>query len=114
MGATARIGGSLEGKEAERVQPSSCRETRQNGGVAFRVLDGLLVPFSPRSTVSARRVAQTLDVSLTTVRRMCESGELDAYKIREGKSTSPLRISYESLVTHVERILKEHGLAKRF
>ncbi len=114
MEATARICGSLEGKEAERSQPSSRREARQNGGATFRVLDRLLLPFSPRSTVSATRAAQALDVSVRTVARMCESGELKAFKIRGGKSSSPWRINYESLVAHVERIHKEHGLAKRF
>ncbi len=82
--------------------------------VGFRVPDQLLLPWSPQATVSTRRAAEVLDVSINTIWRMCESGELRAYKIREGKSPSPWRINYDSLVAHVERIHKEHGLETRF
>ena len=84
---------------------------RSNG---FRIPDQLLLPWSPQASVSVARVAEALDVSIRTVARMCESGELRAYKVREGKSSSPWRIYYDSLVAHIERIHKEHGLETRF
>jgi excisionase family DNA binding protein len=80
----------------------------------FRLPEQLLLPWSPRATISSRRAAELLDVSLNTIMRMCESGELKAYKVREGKTSSPWRINYDSLVAHVERIHKEHGLETRF
>lgn len=80
----------------------------------FRVPEELLLPWKNRQTVSAARVARMLDVSVRTVHRMVESGELAAYKIREGKTSSPLRISYDSVLTHLERLHQANGLEKRF
>jgi excisionase family DNA binding protein len=80
----------------------------------FRVPEQLLLPWSPRATVSTRHASELLDVSPDTVCRMCESGELRAYKMREGKTSSPWRINYDSLVEHIKRIHKEHGLETRF
>jgi excisionase family DNA binding protein len=80
----------------------------------FRVPEQLLLPWSPRATVSTQHAAKLLDVSIRTIMRMCESGELAAYKVRKGKTSSPWRINYDSLVAHIERIHKEHGLETRF
>jgi excisionase family DNA binding protein len=80
----------------------------------FRVEEQLLLPWSPRATVSTAHAARLLDVSIRTIMRMCESGELKAYKVREGKTSSPWRINYDSLVAHLEKIHKEHGLETRF
>ena len=84
----------------------------------FRVPEQLLLPWSPRTTVSTQHAAELLDVSVATVCRMCEAGELQAYKVRSEKrsrkSTSPWRINYDSLVAHIEKIHKEHGLETRF
>jgi excisionase family DNA binding protein len=80
----------------------------------FRVPEQLLLPWSPRTTVSTQHAAELLDVSVMTVLRMCESGELKAYKVRPDRPKSPWRINYDSLVAHVEKIHKEHGLETRF
>lgn len=86
--------------------------------MSFRVPEKLLLPFSSRGTISTAHAAELLDVSVTTICRMCESGQLMAYKTRSGqdgrKSTSPWRISYDSLVSYVEKIHKENALPKRF
>lgn len=84
---------------------------RRNG---FRVPEQLLLPWSPRFTVSAAHAAELLDVSLDTIWRMCESGELKAYKVRPDKPKSPWRINYDSLIEHVRRVHKEAGLETRF
>lgn len=79
----------------------------------FRVPEQLLLPWSPRMTVSTQHAAELLDVSVFTVCRMCESGELKAYKLRD-KRTSPWRINYDSLVQYIEKMHKQHGLETRF
>jgi excisionase family DNA binding protein len=79
----------------------------------FRVPEQLLLPWSPRATVSAEHAAKLLDVSVWTVGRMCQSGELKAYKMRERRN-SPWRINYDSLVDYIEQMHKEHGLETRF
>ena len=79
----------------------------------FRVPEQLLLPWSPRLTVSAEHAAKLLDVSVWTVGRMCQSGELKAYKMRERRN-SPWRINYDSLVSYIEQVHAEHGLEKRF
>jgi excisionase family DNA binding protein len=79
----------------------------------FRVPEQLLLPWSPRLTVSAEHAAKLLDVSVWTVGRMCQSGELKAYKMRERRN-SPWRINYDSLVGYIEQVHAEHGLEKRF
>jgi excisionase family DNA binding protein len=84
---------------------------RRNG---FRYPDQLLLPWSPRYTVSAQHVARMLDVSVRTVYRMVESGEILAYKVRQGKTSSPLRINYDSVISHIEKMHAENGLEKRF
>lgn len=79
----------------------------------FRVPEQLLLPWSPRLTVSADHAAKLLDVSRWTVERMCQSGELAAYKVRD-KRNSPWRINYDSLVAYIEKLHQDHGLEKRF
>jgi hypothetical protein len=80
----------------------------------FRIPEQLLLPWSPRNTISARRAAEMLDVSIDSICRMIEGGTLMAYKVRPDKANSPWRINYDSLVAHLERIHKEHGLERRF
>jgi excisionase family DNA binding protein len=80
----------------------------------FRIADQLLLPWSPRLTISAARAAVILDVSIPTICRMIEEGTLKAYKVRPDKPNSPWRVNYDSLVEHVERIHTENSLEKRF
>lgn len=78
----------------------------------FRILEQLLLPWSPRHTISVRRTAQMLDVSVATVTRMIEAGELKGYKVRE--ATSPYRVNYDSVVQYIEKLHERNGLEKRF
>ena len=55
-----------------------------------------------------------LDVSVDTVWRMLEAGEVKGYKARPDKPKSPWRVNYDSVVAHIERIHQENGLEKRF
>jgi len=80
----------------------------------FRIPDQLLLPWSPRYTISATHAAQMLDVSVQTVCRMIEDGTLKAYKVRPDRPSSPWRVNYDSVVAHIERIHQENGLEKRF
>lgn len=82
--------------------------------MSFRVPDQLLLPWSPKYTISVSRVAEILDVSRDTVERMIEDGTLKAYKARKNSSTSPWRISYDSLLEYIDDLHKANGLAKRF
>ena len=79
----------------------------------FRAPDDRLLPFSTRSEISVARTADILDVSRDTVERMIEDGTLQAYKARLTKN-SPWRVSYSSVLAHVERLHEVNGLKKRF
>lgn len=79
--------------------------------IGFRVPEQLLLPWSPRTTVSVTHAAELLGSSESTILRMIEAGELMAYQLRK---RSPWRINYDSLLSYVERIHKEHGLETRF
>ena len=81
---------------------------------SFRVPDQLLLPWSPRYTISAAHAATMLDVYINTVCRMIEEGTLKAYKVRPDKANSPWRVNYDSVIAHIERIHTENGLEKRF
>lgn len=79
----------------------------------FRHPDQLLLPWSPRYSISTARAADILGVSIQTVTRMIEEGTLRAYKARN-KVNSPWRINYDSLMAHIEDIHKRYGLDQRF
>lgn len=79
----------------------------------FRVADQLLLPWSPKRTISTSRAAEALDVSIQTVCRLIEEGALKAYKVRPG-TNSPWRVSHDSLMEYCERIHVDNGLEKRF
>jgi excisionase family DNA binding protein len=80
----------------------------------FRPSDQLLMPWSPRYSISTARAAEILDVSIQTVCRMIEDGTLKAYKVRPDKRNSPYRINYDSLTAHIETIHQRNGLDPRF
>lgn len=79
----------------------------------FRVADQLLLPWSPRRTISAARVADLLDVSKGTVLRLIEDGRLKAYRVRNSE-TSPWRINYDSVIAYLESVHADNCLEKRF
>ena len=80
----------------------------------FRVPEQLLLPWSPRHTVSVAHVAHMLDTSPDTVCRMIEEGTFKAYKMRSSKKNSPWRVNYDSVIAYIEKLHKENGLEKRF
>lgn len=80
----------------------------------LRPADQLLLPWSPRYTISSARAAEILDVSPQTVFRMIEDGTLKAYKVRPDKANSPWRVSYDSLMKYIEEVHSRNGLEKRF
>jgi excisionase family DNA binding protein len=81
--------------------------------MGFRPQDQLLMPWSPRYTISTTRVAAMLNVCPRTVCAMIEDGTLKAYKVRN-KSNSPWRINYDSVIEYIESIHKTNGLEQRF
>ena len=81
--------------------------------MSFRSPDQLLLPWSPRFSISTARTAEILDVSVQTVTRMIEDGTLKAYKVRD-KLNSPWRINYDSLMAHIEAIHTSNGLDQSF
>jgi excisionase family DNA binding protein len=87
----------------------------EDGGMTtnFRVPDQLLLPWSPRYTISTARVCEMLGVCTSTVCEMIEDGTLKAYKVRN-KPNSPWRINYDSVVAYIEEMHKTNGLEKRF
>ncbi len=80
----------------------------------FRVPEQLLLPWSPKRTISCAHAAKLLDVSHDTVCRMIEDGTLRAYKMRPGRPKSPWRVNYDSVIEHLEKVHAVHGLEKRF
>jgi excisionase family DNA binding protein len=84
---------------------------KRNG---FRIPDQLLLPWSPRYTISVAHAAKMLDCSMDTVCRMIEDGTLQAYKMRPNKPNSPWRVNYDSVISHVEKLHEKNGLEKRF
>jgi excisionase family DNA binding protein len=79
----------------------------------FRVDDQLLLPWSPRFTISVARAAAMLDVCGQTVVRLIEDGSLKAYRLRN-KAHSPWRINYDSVIAYIQEIHKANGLEQRF
>ena len=82
--------------------------------LGFRVPEQLLLPWSPQATISPQHAARLLDVSVDTVWRMLEAGEIKGYKVRPDKPQSLWRVNYDSVVAHIERIHEQAGLEKRF
>lgn len=80
----------------------------------FRVPEQLLLPWSPRATISVTRVAQMLDCSERTILRMIEAGDITAYQLRPGVAGSPWRVYYESVLLHLRKIHREAGVEPRF
>lgn len=82
--------------------------------MSFRVNDQLLLPWSPKYTISTERAADILGVSRDSVERMIEDGTLKAYKARLNVPNSPWKVSYDSLLEYIEKLHRENGLEKRF
>ncbi|QNI34491.1 excisionase family DNA-binding protein [Alloacidobacterium dinghuense] len=80
----------------------------------LRIPDQLLLPWSPRVTISVERAAEILDVSRDTIERMCQDGTLMSYKVRPGVARSPWRINYDAFVKYCEDLHEKSGLEKRF
>ncbi len=80
----------------------------------FRPPDSKLLPWDDKCSISTARAAEILDVSIQTVCRMIEDGTLKAYQVRPDKRNSPYRISYDSLMAHIETVHQKNGLDQRF
>jgi excisionase family DNA binding protein len=80
----------------------------------FRIPEQLLLPWSPRSTISVKRAAEMLDVSHDTICDMLQDGTLKGYKVRPNIANSHWRVNYDSVVAHIEKLHEENGLEKRF
>jgi excisionase family DNA binding protein len=81
--------------------------------IKFRVPEQLLMPWSPSSTISARRAAEMLDVSPMTILRMIKAEEIDGYQVRE-LAGSPFRVYYDSVIAYIEAMHERNHLEKRF
>jgi hypothetical protein len=79
----------------------------------FRVPYQLLLPWSPRYTISTAHAAEMMDTSIQTVTRLIEGGVIKAYKLRD-KPNSAWHINYDSVVAYIESIHQHNGLEKRF
>jgi excisionase family DNA binding protein len=79
----------------------------------FRVPMQLLLPWSPRYSISTAQVCEILDVSPQTVCRLIEDGTIKAYRIKD-VAGSPWRINYDSVMAYLDEIHSRNGLEKRF
>lgn len=82
--------------------------------MGFRPPSRLLLPFAPRDCISVRRTAEMLDCGLTTVLRLIERRDIDAYQLYPGKAGSPWRIRFESVITYLRKLHREAGIEPRF
>lgn len=80
----------------------------------FRIPEQLLLPWSPRATISAQRAARMLDCHTRTIRRLIASGSIEAYQLQPGKAGSPYRVNYDSVLRHLKRMHDEAGLETKF
>jgi excisionase family DNA binding protein len=80
----------------------------------FRVAEQLLLPWSPQNTISASAAARMLNVAISTACAMIQEGTLKGYKINPHKPRSHWRVSYESVLEHLDKVHKVHGLERRF
>jgi excisionase family DNA binding protein len=80
----------------------------------FRVPEQLLLPWSPRATISAARTAEMLDCGRMTVLRLIERRDILAYQLRPGVAGSPWRINYDSVLKYLAKIQDEAGVERRF
>jgi excisionase family DNA binding protein len=69
----------------------------------------MLMPWHPRYDISTERAAEMLNVSPDTVQRMCQSGELKAYKLRDLKC-SPWHVYRDSVESFIDEMRKRNGL----
>jgi excisionase family DNA binding protein len=75
----------------------------------FRRPDQMLMPWHPRYDISTERAAEMLHVSPDTIQRMCQSGELTAYKLRDLKC-SPWHVNRDSVESFIDEMRKRNGL----
>ena len=67
-----------------------------------------LLPWGPGRSISTLQAAELMGVSDDMIREMCETGELEAYRLRDTPK-SPWRIVRTSLDRHIGRVLEEYG-----
>jgi excisionase family DNA binding protein len=85
-----------------------------NDHLRFRIPEQLLLPWSPKHTISVARAAELLKCSEDTVLRMIKSDELKGYQLRKKRKGSPFRVYYDSVVRLAEDIHDDVNMEKRF
>jgi excisionase family DNA binding protein len=80
----------------------------------FRPPEQLLLPWSPKNTISVGHAAEMLDVNEDVVYKMIEAGELKAYKVRPDRAKSHWRVNYDSVIEHIQKMHQANGLETRF
>jgi excisionase family DNA binding protein len=80
----------------------------------FRIPEDLLLPWSPRETISVATACRMLDCGHNVVSILIEEGKIKAYKMRPDKPNSPWRIQYDSVIAYLEEVHAKSGLDKRF
>lgn len=80
----------------------------------FRPPEQLLLPWSPKNTISVAHAAEMLDVNEDVVYKMIEAGELKAYKVRPDRAKSHWRVNYDSVIEHIQKMHQANGLETRF
>lgn len=76
--------------------------------VAGRPADHTILPFPASETISTQDVMDHLDVSLNTVRKLFDTGDLIAYQLIVD-SNSPWRIWRPSFVRYLETLRRDAG-----
>ena len=85
------------------------RKTTYGRDVTDRLGQGLL-PWAPGRTLSTAQAAQRIGISEDTMNRMCEAGEIEAYRLRPKNPRSPWRIPRHAVEKHIGSILEEFSI----
>ncbi len=80
----------------------------------FRIPENLLLPWSPRETISVETAARMLGCSRWIVRKLIEEGKVEAYRLRPHDPSSKYRVHYSSVVAYLEQLHSASGLETRF
>ena len=77
--------------------------------IKFRPSNQLLLPWHPGMSISVAKAARLLGCSTSTVLRLIQSGDIQAYKLNFKKENSPYRVRYESVHSFVEKLREQNG-----
>lgn len=77
--------------------------------IKFRPSNQLLLPWHPGRSISVSKAAKLLGCSTSTVLRLIQSGDIQAYKLNFKKENSPYRVRFESVYKFVEKLREHNG-----